>query len=90
MFASNSRYYGLQTVNADDRSGRAVSAVKLRGLPSRAGRSVAVTDSDQLEVMSELQYSDATRIWHVGDANTDLEIRGLTRTTGRVIQVPEI
>ena len=44
---------------------------------------------DQLDAMSETLYaSDATRYWHIADANTELEAAELTRTTGRVIDVP--
>lgn len=89
MFARNSRYYGLETVEKEDRSGRAVKAVKLRRLPETAGLAATIRDPDQLDVMSELQYGDATRYWHIGDANTELETSRLVATTGRSIQVPE-
>jgi hypothetical protein len=39
--------------------------------------------------MADAQYQDATKYWHIGDANSELETNELTRTVGRVILVPE-
>ena len=89
MFTKNSRYYGLETVTSTDRSGRAVQAVKLRRLPLPASAVVVVKDGDQLDVMSERRYRDATRFWHIADANSELEANELVRTSDRSIQVPE-
>ncbi len=88
MFLKSSRYYELETVAVLDRSGREVRAVKLRRLPGTAGDKVRVTDSDQLDVMSEISFKDATRFWHIADANSELEVNELVRTAGRIIQVP--
>lgn len=88
MFLRNSRYYGLPTVTATDRAGNAVVAVRLRPLPGTAGDPVGVRSHDQLDVMCELRYRDATRYWHVADANAELEANALVRTIGRVIDVP--
>jgi hypothetical protein len=89
MFANNSRYVNLETVTGTDRSGRKVQAVKLRRLPATPGSPVITKDGNQLDVMSEERYRDATRFWHIGDANTELEVNNLVRTAGRVIRVPE-
>lgn len=88
MFTKNSRYYKFETVSGADRTGRKIRAVKLRHLPRTTGTAVTIKDSDQLDVMSERRYKDATRFWHIGDANTELEVNELVRTTGRIIQVP--
>ena len=88
MFLKSSRYYELETVAALDLSGREVKAVKLRLLPGTVGEKAGVTDSDQLDVMSEIRFNDATRFWHIADANSELEANELVRTAGRVIQVP--
>lgn len=87
MFLKNSRYAGLPTVLARDRSGREVAAVKLRRLPATAGDAVVVQGHDRLDLMSEKRYRDATRYWHVADANTELEANALA-ATGRLIKVP--
>ncbi len=89
MFLKNSRYFGLKTVAGKDRSGRQVAAVTLRRLPATTGVELQVQDKDQLDVLSERRYKDATRYWHIGDANSALEANSLVRTAGRRILVPE-
>ena len=89
MFLKNSRYFGLATVAGKDRSGRPVQAVKLRRLPAEPGIQLQVQDKDKLDVLAERRYKDATRFWHIADANSELEANELARTTGRRILVPE-
>lgn len=89
MFLKSSRYYGIETVQATDRSGRTVSAVKLRPLPATTGGPATVTQSDQLDIISDRRYRDATRFWHIADANTELEANELVRTPNRTILIPE-
>ncbi len=88
MFLKSSRYHELDTVEAVDRNGRNVKAVKLRRLPDTTGENTIVADSDQLDVMSETGHKDATRFWHIADANSELEANELARVAGRVIRVP--
>jgi ABC-type amino acid transport substrate-binding protein len=89
MFLKNSRYYGLATVIVADRSGDAVTAVKLRRLPAVAGDPFTVQGHDRLDVICDTQYGDPTRYWHIADANTELEANELTRVAARVIAVPK-
>jgi nucleoid-associated protein YgaU len=89
MFLKHSRYSGLLTVKARDRSGREVVAVKLRRLLAAEGDPYIVKGSDQLDVMSEQRYRDATRYWHIADANSELEATELVRRMGRQIKVPK-
>ncbi|GLR87954.1 hypothetical protein [Bradyrhizobium iriomotense] len=89
MFLKNSRYYGLPTVIAHDRSGDEVVAVKLRRLPAVVGDPFTVQGHDRLDVICDLQYGDATRYWHIADANTEFEADELVRVAGRVIAVPK-
>jgi hypothetical protein len=89
MFLKNSRYFGLKTVSGTDRSGRAVQAVTLRRLPQTDGIELQIEHKDQLDVLADRRYNDATRYWHIADANSELEAEELVRTTGRVILVPE-
>ena len=90
MFLKNSRYAGLPVVAARGPNVPADAVVvKLRSLPDTAGDAVAVRAHDQLDAMSETRFSgDATRYWHIADANRELEAAELTRTPGRVIDVP--
>ena len=89
MFLKNSRYYGLATVTAFDRSGDEVVAVKLRRLPTVPGDPLTVEGHDRLDVICDLQYGDPTRYWHIADANTELEANELVRVAGRIIAVPK-
>jgi nucleoid-associated protein YgaU len=88
MFLKNSRYFGLPTVTTTDRAGGEVAAVKLRPLPSISGDPVTVRAHDQLDAMSEQRYADATRYWHIADANTELEAASVLKPVGRPINVP--
>lgn len=89
MFLKNSRYYGLETVETQDRHGRPVRAVKSRRPPATPGKPYSVQGNDRLDVMSFQRYTDATKFWQIADANSELEANELTRTTARVIQAPE-
>lgn len=89
MFLKNSRYYGLDTVEAADRHGRAVKAIKRRPLPATSGEAYAVQGPDKLDVLAQRLYKDGTRFWHIADANTELEANELTRVAGRAITTPK-
>jgi len=89
MFLKNSRYYGLPTIAAKDRNGRDVTAVTLRRLPATPGDEVTVTSSDRVDIVADARYSDATRYWHIADANSELDAEDLTQQAGRVIVVPQ-
>jgi hypothetical protein len=89
VFLKNSRYYGQDTVSVTDRKGRPVSALKIRALPDIAGNDFTVTEGDRLDILCETTYRDATRFWHIADANTELEAGELVRNPARTIKVPE-
>jgi len=91
MFLKNSRYADVPTVSAPSprSEGGEVTVAKLRLLPATPGEASAVRGHDQLDAMSEARYRDATRYWHIADANTELEAAELTREPARVIQVPK-
>lgn len=88
MFLKNSRYYGLPTVTVEDHNGREVAAVKLRRLPATPGNDYSVTSSDRVDILADARYSDATRYWHIADANSELEAEELAQQVGRAIEVP--
>ena len=88
MFLKNSRYFGLATVMTSNRSGAEVAAIRLRSLPATFGDAVSVQAHDQLDAMSEQRYADATRYWHIADANTELEAGTLLQVIGRPVLVP--
>lgn len=90
MFLKNSRYADLPTVAVPDPHGPGqVAMVKLRRLPAVDGEPRAVKANDTPDGLADVLYADATRYWHIADANTEIEAAALTRTPGRVISVPK-
>ncbi len=89
MFNKNSRYKNLPTVTVTTDEGETVAAVKLRLLGQPLSRPAVVTQGDQLDVISQRRFKDATRYWHIADANTELEANALTEEAGRTIKTPE-
>lgn len=90
MFLKNSRYADLPTVAVPNPHGEGeVALVKLRRLPATPGEPRTVKAADALDTIAEKAYGDATRYWHVADANTELEAAELTRRPGRVIRQPK-
>jgi hypothetical protein len=96
MFLDTSRYAKLNTVQLTTRDGRAITAVVLRRLPATDGDPMPLKGNDRLDTMALRQYNDATRFWHIADANTELEARHLVQPPDpeeispplRVIKVP--
>jgi hypothetical protein len=89
MFGNNSRYKDLPLVTVTDDEGDSVAAVKLRLSGQPLSRPAMVTQGDQLDVISQRRFKDATRYWHIADANTELEANSLTSEAGRMIQTPD-
>jgi len=79
MFLPTSRYFNVATVQLTDAKGRTVTAVTLRRLPATAGDPTEIQGNDGLAVMSQRNYQDPTRFWHIADANTELEASALTK-----------
>jgi hypothetical protein len=88
MFLENSRYADMDQVTVTTPGGREVAAVKLRRLPATSGTPYTVTGTDRLDSIAVLRYEDATRYWHIADANSELEAADLIAQPGRVIRVP--
>ncbi|MEJ2552373.1 MAG: hypothetical protein P8Z42_15475 [Anaerolineales bacterium] len=89
MFLKNSRYASVRQVSVTLSKKRQVTAIALRRLPETSGTSRVVKADDRLDFYAQRTYRDATRFWHVADANTELEANTLVATIGRVIEVPE-
>lgn len=94
MFLENSRYFDAKTLETEDSKGRKVSAIKLRRLPYAPGTMILVKGNDRLDVMSEVNYGDATKFWHIADSNTELQANNLVKERprdkqARSIVVPE-
>ena len=89
MFLDNSRYFKVKTVSVTDENGRQVKAVMLRRLPYVAGKPTVVKGNDRLDVIAQRQFKDATRFWHIADANTELDANVLVDEAGETILIPE-
>lgn len=79
MFLNTSRYAKTPTVQLTLSDGTQVSAVKLRTIPATAGTPTLMTTNDRLDIIAERNYGDATRYWHVTDANTELDGNNLLK-----------
>jgi len=89
MFLENSRYYGQATVETITADGRTVRALKLRSLPAEEGSSRTVQEHDRLDTLAQDRYGDATKFWHIADANTELQANDLTAEPGATLNLPE-
>lgn len=94
MFLENSRYFSVQALEANDNQGRKVTAIVLRRIPYAAGSPIPVKGNDRLDIMAQARYGDATKFWHIADANTELEANQLVKERprdkqARIILVPE-
>jgi hypothetical protein len=89
MFLSNSRYAKVATVTTRLATGEEVVALKQRKLTPVAGEPRAVRSGDRLDVIAQESYADATRFWHVADANTALDSRTLVAEAGDTVNVPK-
>ncbi len=77
MFLKNSRYATTPQVQITLNGGTQVAAVQLRTVPATTGDPTLVTSNDRLDIMAERSYGDATRFWHIADANTALDANRL-------------
>ncbi len=94
MFLESSRYFNLKTAQAESAEGRTVQAVTLRRLPYVEGTPTEIKGNDRLDVIAQRRYSDPTRFWYIGDANTELRANDLIKerpnsNEARIINVPE-
>jgi hypothetical protein len=86
-FLKSSRYAGLPTVEAPAGQQRTATAVTLRILPPTDGEPYRVLENDRLDLIADRAYGDATRFWHIADANTALDARTLVQP-GNEIDLP--
>lgn len=88
MFLKNSRYFGQATHTVLADGGRLVSLLTPRVLPAATGEDHVVAAHDQLDALADQHYRDATRYWHIADANTALRAGELTAEPGTTMQLP--
>lgn len=73
MFLPTSRYASTPQIQVTLVDGTQVNAVELRVIPATPGDVTPITSNDRLDVIAQRIYADATRYWHIADANTVLE-----------------
>ena len=86
-FLPSSRYARTPLVTITTRDGRTITAVKLRRLPDPDAAPHVVDAEARLDTIARDAYGDASRGWHIADANTELDARVLA-TPGRAIKKP--
>jgi len=89
VFLENSRYFKVKQAEAQAEDGRIVKVVRLRRLPEVRGSATLVKQNDRLDIIAQTTYSDATRFWHIADANSELKANDLTDEPGSTVNVPE-
>jgi hypothetical protein len=77
MFLNTSRYAKTPQISLTLADGTQITAVQLRTVPATSGDQIPVTSNDRLDVIAERNYGDATRYWHIADANSALDSRQL-------------
>jgi len=88
MFLEDSRYAKIDTVTTTTRDGRTVTALKLRPFPAPTGSAYTVNDNDRLDLLAHKYSGDATKFWHIADANTAQQASDLTAETGGSLNIP--
>lgn len=88
MFLNSSRYAKVAQDDLPSADGTVKKTIRLRRLPATQGESYAVKDNDQLDILAQQHYADATRFWHIADANSQLQAAELTEHTGQMISLP--
>jgi hypothetical protein len=77
MFLKTSRYANTPQRQLTLPDGTQINAVQLRTIPVTPGDLTPVTSNDRLDVIAHRMYSDATRYWHIADANSALDANDL-------------
>lgn len=89
MFLKNSRYSKIATDAVTLADGRESTALRLRRLPSPPATTRSVLQGERLDIIADQSFSDPTRFWHIGDANSALDPRTLVERVLAPIRIPE-
>jgi hypothetical protein len=77
MFDANSRYVKCTVAEVETAQGKKVSVITLRRLPYSAGKLTQLKATDRLDIMAQRGYKDASKFWHIADANSALQANDL-------------
>lgn len=89
MFLKNSRYFGQPSHSVPDGAGGQATLLVPRNLPATLGTPATVAAHDQLDALADSRLRDATRYWHIADANTALRAGDLVAEPGSEIILPD-
>lgn len=87
-FRENSRYYRQKRITVTDQKGQKVIALSLRLIPLTKGKERIVKQIERLDIISQQEYNDPTKFWHIADANTELDSTKLISKKIQTIEVP--
>lgn len=92
MFAPQSRYHDIETLEHTAADGRVIPYVKRRFLPQSAGlvplAEHLVTRGDRLDNVTARRLGSPELFWRVADANHAMKPEELTDDIGRWLVIP--
>jgi nucleoid-associated protein YgaU len=88
MIFKGSRYQNVSTYQALDRFGRAVSALKIRFIPTTpAAYPHTVTGDQRMDLIAYKYYQNPEKFWLIADANSEMDPEDLL-VPGRQLLIP--
>ena len=91
LFASNSRYFGIDTATFQRPGGLPMVYVRRRFLPPLSSFQVieqhTVVAGERLDHIAAQALGDATLFWRLADANHAMRPEELTETVGRKLDI---
>jgi hypothetical protein len=91
LFASNSRYYGIETSTLTKADGTTVAYLLRRIVPPPENfallQEYTVVQGDRLDNLAAKYIGDAEKFWLICDANTAMRPEELTETVGRTLRI---
>jgi len=88
MFLDKSRYAKTPRDEVETRSGRRVTAIRLRRLPLPPADPYVVKQDDRLDLLAQKRLNDGTKFWHIADANTAVEAKTLVARVLGSMKIP--
>jgi hypothetical protein len=91
LFASNSRYWGIDTETLTQADGTTVSYIKRRFVPQPDRlaqlQQHVVVQGDRLDILAAQYLGDPTLFWRICDANGALRPEEATATIGVTLRI---
>jgi hypothetical protein len=91
LFASNSRYFGIDTTTFTSPDGRSVTYVRRRFVPQPEQlaqlQQHIVKQGERLDIIAAQYLGDPELFWRLADANRAMRPEDLVATMGRVLRV---